>query len=77
MSKKNTFARRRLSTRRGTQGQSRGRRILRHSTHTQAKYHQPHRLETNRQTGRWNPVEGIGQRPPEESAGGVHRTDYG
>ena len=52
-----------------------GRRLLRPSTHTQAKYHQPYRPETHRHAGRWNPGEGIGRRLPEESPGGVHRTD--
>ena len=68
------FARRRLSTHRELKDNRGGRRLLRPSTHTQAKYHQPHRSETHRHAGPCNPVEGIGRRPPEESAGGVHRT---
>ena len=64
------FARRRLSTRRELKDNRGGRRLLLPSTHTQAKYHQPHRSETHRHAGPWNPVEGIGWRPPEESAGG-------
>ena len=52
----------------------RGRRLLRPSTHTQAKYHQPHRsgvkptygaLESSR--GNWSTVHR--RSPPEESAG--------
>ena len=46
-----------------------GRRLLRPSTHTQAKYHHPHRSGTNLHTGRWNPGEGIGQ----QSTGEVRR----
>ena len=40
---KTRYAWRRLSTRQETQEHLRGRRLLRPSTHTQAKYHQPHR----------------------------------
>ena len=43
--------------------------------HCQEFVHQTYRLEANRHTGSWNPGEGIGRHPPEESAGGVHRTD--
>ena len=49
-----------------------GRRLLRPSTNTQAKYHQPHRSGTNLHIGRWNPGEGIWstvhrRSPPEDS----------
>ena len=55
-----------------------GRRFLRPSPHTQAKYHQPHRSETNVHTGALEPRRDYRSTvhrwsPPEESAGGVRR----
>ena len=67
------FTRQRLSTRQELKDNCGGRRLLRPSTHTQAKYHQPHRSETHRNAGPWNPRRGHWS----ASTGGVHRTDDG
>ena len=70
---KKTFARRRLSTRQERKDNRGGRRLLRPSTPTQAKYHQPHRSKTHRHSGagiQERALVGVHRRsPPEESTG--------